>query len=284
MRQETDARALAGHEPTRDTDEIERLRRQNTELRNRMLAHAAVSVAQGILMERYRLRTEHEGFELLRRSSQRHNIKLHTLANAVVSVPGPGHRAAVWFPGRVRTSPPPLPGLQLPKHTYLPASQGTVLNSALRRVLDVTETTMGNIQLAEANLLRLAKHTGLSREFTDYFTFVENSGTSCAQAARERQQITVHDVATAPVFDEESRRVILHAGSRACHSLPLLDERNTPLGVISSHHSQPLAGFSRARLDALQTLGATVGRWLSWHRRTVVLDALEHLHATAHHA
>ncbi|MEU6064631.1 MULTISPECIES: ANTAR domain-containing protein [Streptomyces] len=284
MNEEADSRALPVAEPTDDLHDPQSLPRQSTDLRNRMLAHTAVSHAQGILKERYRLRSLHEGFELLRKTSQRHNIKLHTLADAVIRIPGPAHQASVWFPGRARTSPPPLTGLRSTNHNGRTHAQAAVLGSALDRVLDITQTTMGNLQLAENNLLRLARHTGLNRQFTDYFTFVDGVGTACAQAAKEQQQVTVHDVATAGVFDEESRRAILDAGSRACHSLPVMGERNILLGVISSHHPRPLKGLTRTQLDALQTTGVTLGRWLSWHRRTVVLDALEDLHTAGRQA
>ncbi|MFE8948549.1 hypothetical protein [Streptomyces sp. NPDC007856] len=50
--------------------------------------------------------------------------------------------------------------------------------------------------------------------------------------------MTIRDVASATVFDEDSRHVILHAGSRACHSVPLLYERGALLGVISSSTSR----------------------------------------------
>jgi hypothetical protein len=258
-----------------------RLRDENLALRNRALAHPMVATAQGILMERYRLPGPDAAFGLLRETSQRYNVRLHTVADAVVRIPGPGRGAASWFPGRARTGPPPLPGLGLARHAGSAVTQGAVLSAALARVLDVTGTDMGNTQLAERRLLRLEKHHGLERRFTDYFAFVERDTTSCAQAAGDRRQVTVRDVATAPVFDEESRRVILLAGSRACHSVPVLDEHGILRGVISSHHARPLTEFGRTRLAELDTVSAAVGRWLSWHRRTVVLDALEHLHRTA---
>jgi hypothetical protein len=76
---------------------------------------------------------------------------------------------------------------------------------------------MGNVQLAEGGMLRLEKHAGLNRYFTDFFAFVEDSTTSCAQAAQQRQQITVNDVESADIFDDASRHAILQAGSRTAH-------------------------------------------------------------------
>jgi hypothetical protein len=243
------------------------------------LAHASVARAQQILVGRYRLASEQAAFALLRQTSQQFNIKLHTLADVLGHVAGPDPDARTWFPGRARYAPPPLGGLAVDEADR--RSHGAVLKAAMRRVLHITEAGMGNVQLAEGGLLRLEKHTGLNQEFTDFFAFVQDSTTACAQAARERQHVTVKDVAVADVFDEESRRTILQAGSRGVHSLPLTSRNGAVLGMISSHHERPLTSFSRAQLGALDSVRTHVGQWLLWHRHTVVLDALEHLHSVA---
>ncbi|GGS24242.1 transcription antitermination regulator [Streptomyces aureoverticillatus] len=266
-------------ERPRGADAAPEPRQTDIELRNRQLAHACVARAQDVLIDRYRLTSPQAAFDLLRRTSQRMNLKLHTLADAVIRVPGPDADAALWFPGRARYSPPPLPDEVAEEAGD--ASHGAVLKGTLRRVLHVTQAGMGNVQLAERGMLRLEKHTGLSREFTEFFAFVEDSTTSCAQAAAESRQVTLNDVAVADVLDEDSRRTILRAGSRACHSLPLAVRGGPVLGVVSSHHELPLTGFTRAQLSELEAVGEQVGRWLAWHRHTRVLDALEYLHAAA---
>ena len=134
-----------------------------------------------------------------------------------------------------------------------------MLKSTLRRVLHVTQTGMGNVQVLEHGMLRLERHTGLSREFTDFFAFVQDSTTSCARAAEEGRQVTVKDVAVAEIFDEDSRRTILRAGSRGCHSVPLTGPGGAVLGMVSSHHERPLLGFTRAQLDELEAVGEQVG-------------------------
>jgi hypothetical protein len=251
---------------------------EDLDLRNRLYGRAGVSQAQDILLKRYGLTRADEAFTLLRDTSQRFNIKLHTLADAVVRTRAPDRDARLWFPGRARYGPPGLPGLPVPPGSR--GSQGAVLKAVLHRMLEITQTPMGNVQLAESSRLHLAGHTGLNKYFTDFFAFVDTPTTSCAQAAARRRQVTVRDVATATVFDDASRHAILQTGSRAAHSVPLVDRAGAVLGMVSSHHEQPLTGFPHARLAALQQLGVDAGRWLSWHWHTVVLDALEHLHAT----
>lgn len=260
--------------------------RNAVEVRNRRLAHAGVARAEDLLLSRYPLASRQAAFELLRDTSQRFNIKLHTLAHIAVRVPAPASapdRDRGRPEGalrRVRPGPPPLPGLALDPGAS-PTSDGAILKAALRRVLDVTDTDMGNVQLAQNGLLRLEAHTGLNRYFTDYFAFVESSTTACSQAAEENRQITVKDVEASDIFDEGSREAILQAGSRSCHSMPLTSPRGAVIGMISSHHEHPLTEFTTAQLTAMEHLGSQVGRWLVWHRNTVVLNALDHLHATA---
>ncbi|MEU5950874.1 ANTAR domain-containing protein [Streptomyces sp. NPDC047525] len=256
----------------------EQLRQQVSELEIQARARPRIALAEGILVERYRLADERAAFTLLRQASQRANIKLHQLASAVARTPGPAPGAKVWLSGRTRHPMPDLAALAA--GTLNAANQGEVLGAALHRVLTVTGTDMGNVQLVEDGVLRMAKHAGLPRQFTDYFAFVDGN-TSCARAAAASSQVTVKEVASSAGFDDETRRVILTAGSRACHSVPLVDDQDTVHGVISSHHARPLIGFTQAQLQALHTTSRTLGTWIKWHQRTVLLDALENLHQLA---
>ncbi|MEV8314774.1 ANTAR domain-containing protein [Streptomyces sp. NPDC059900] len=254
------------------------LREQVTELEVQGRTRARIALAEGVLVERYRLPNAEAAFSLLRQASQRANIKLHQLASAVARTPGPAPGTRVWLSGRV---PHPIPDLALlGAGTLNAANQGEVLGAALQRVLTVTGTDMGNVQLVEDGVLRMAKHAGLSRQFTDYFAFVDGN-TSCSRAAAASHQVTVKEVASSAGFDDDTRRVILSAGSRACHSIPLVDDENAVLGVISSHHARPLLGFTQAQLRALDATGRALGSWIKWHQRTILLDALEDLHQLA---
>ncbi|MFC8130951.1 ANTAR domain-containing protein [Streptomyces sp. NPDC057302] len=268
--------------PSGETEQLrataEQLREQVSELEIQARARPRIALAEGVLVERYRLADAQAAFTLLRQASQRANIKLHQLASAVARTPGPAPGARTWFSGR---APHPLPDLTALEAGTLDASnQGEVLGAALHRVLAITGAGMGNVQLVEDGVLRMVKHTGLPRQFTDYFAFVDGK-TSCARAASSTTQVTVKDVATSAGFDDERRRVILAAGSRACHSVPIVDDEDTVHGVISSHHDRPLTDFTQAQLHALHTTSRALGTWIKWHQHTVLVDALEDLHQLA---
>ncbi|MEU0969365.1 GAF domain-containing protein [Streptomyces sp. NPDC005917] len=249
------------------------------EERNRRLAHAGVARAEELLLTCYHLSSRQESFELLRDTSQRFNVKLHTLAAAAVRLPVPEATAPRWVARRPRMGPPPVPALH--GNGKRPEDHGSVLDAALQRTLRITATRMGNVQLVENRLLRMVRHIGLNRRFTDYFAFVDAGTTSCAQAAEEVRQVTVKDVCASDTFDEHSRRTILQAGSRACHSVPLVSPKGAVVGMISAHHEHPLHELAPAQLSALEQLGGQVGRWLLWHHNTVMVDALNHLHVRA---
>ncbi|MWA15806.1 ANTAR domain-containing protein [Streptomyces sp. BA2] len=265
-----------------ETEELrataEQLREQVSELEVQARARPRIAMAEGVLVERYRLADAEAAFTLLRQASQRANIKLHQLAAAVARTPGPAPGAKAWFSRREQHPVPDLTALEA--GTLNATNQGEVLGAALHRVLTVTGTDMGNVQLLEDGVLRMAKHAGLPRHFTDFFAFVDGN-TSCARAAAASHQVTVKDVASSAGFDDETRRVILMAGSRACHSVPLVDDQDTVHGVISSHHARPLIGFTQAQLQTLHTTGRALGIWIKWHQHTVLVDALEDLHQLA---
>ncbi|MGW6645215.1 ANTAR domain-containing protein [Streptomyces iakyrus] len=271
--------STAGQAAAPDDGELERLRAELRDLRARARVRPLISQAQGILQERYALPDGESAFALMQRASQRYNVKLHTLAGVLVSAPRPDGPDALWFPRRVRGPEPELTFTQA--HRSGSRSRGAVLKAVLRSTLTVTGTDMGNVQLPDPARggLRIERHTGLTDDFLDFFAHVGEDGTACARAARDVAQVTVRDVESDPVFTEPARRAILAAGSRACHSVPLTTEAGLCVGMVSAHMDRPLDGLTTAQTKALDIVGGEAGRWLAWHDRTVVLDALEHLHA-----
>ncbi|MET9393068.1 ANTAR domain-containing protein [Streptomyces sp. NPDC006624] len=259
--------------------ELERLRAELRDLRARARVYPLISQAQGILQERYALPDAESAFALLQRASQQHNVKVRTLAGALIRTPRPDDREPLWFPRRVRLPEPALTFTTA--HRSGSGSRGAVLKAVLGTTLTVTSTDMGNVQLSDPARggLRIEQHTGLTADFVDFFAFVGEDGTSCAQAARDVSQVTIREVESDPALAEPARTAILAAGSRACHSVPLTTDSGQCVGVVSAHMDRPLRGLTETQTKALGVVGTQAGRWLAWHDRTVVLDALEHLHA-----
>ncbi|MBX7466196.1 ANTAR domain-containing protein [Streptomyces sp. MAG02] len=259
-------------------EELARLREEAHHLRAQVRSRPLISHAQGILEERYRLPDAEAAFALLRIASQHHNVKLRVLAEAVTRSPRPEGRGALWFPGPSPQTPPPLESIGIAATDEV--DRATLLRDVLSQTLAVLGAGMGNVQIMDpaAEALRIVQHTGLHAPFVQHFAVVGAGTTSCARAAEAAELTTVRDVATDPVFGERDRRVILLAGSRACHSVPLLDEDGSCVGVVSAHLAHPTADLHPAQVEALGAVGREVGRWLGWQERGVLREALEHLH------
>ncbi|MEU2791322.1 ANTAR domain-containing protein [Streptomyces sp. NPDC007100] len=257
-------------------EELDRLRREVRDLRGKLLAHPLISHAQGILQERYLLPDAQTAFELLKRSSQRHNLKLRTLASGVVSVPRPDDERGPWFPSRKGRTPPAL--RFLPGHRPDKVNRSTVLKRVLHQALACTDAEMGDLQSAEPSAgLRMEHHYGLSQEFRDFFALVDADNTSCSKAARHQERVMA-DIATDPVFTEPAREMILSVGSRTAHSMPMVAASGRTVGVFSLHLPRRKQALTRPQAAALDGMAAQAGRWLEWHERTVLLDALEDVH------
>lgn len=260
-------------------EELERLREETRQLRARMHSRPVISQAQGMLQERYALPDAESAFALLQRASQQYNVKLNTLARAVVAVPRPDERGSLWFPRRTRHAEPRLSFSRAGRSGG--ANRGEVLGAVLSQTLAVVGTGMGNVQIADRGTggLLIEKHRGLTADFVDFFAHVGEDGTACALAAQKVAQVTVQDVATDPVFSESARSAILRAGSRACHSVPLTAASRVCVGMVSAHFERPVRQLTAGQLKGLEAVGIEGGRWLAWYDHTVVLGALEYLHA-----
>jgi hypothetical protein len=260
-------------------EELERLREETRQLRARMRSRPTISQAQGMLRERYALPDEESAFALLQRASQQYNVKLRTLADAVVAVPRPDERESLWFPRRARHAEPRLSFTRTDRSGG--PNRGEVLGAVLSQTLAVADAGMGNVQIADrrAGGLRIEKHTGLTADFVDFFAHVGEDGTACALAAQKVAQVTVQDVAADPVFSEPARSAILRAGSHACHSVPLTTASRVCVGMVSAHFDRTVRDLTPAQLRGLEIVGIEAGRWIAWYDHTVVRDALEYLHA-----
>ncbi|WP_110943695.1 ANTAR domain-containing protein [Streptomyces niger] len=256
-------------------EELDRLQREVRDLRAKVRTHPLISLAQGIVQERYRLPDAQSAFDLMKRCSQRHNLKLRVLASAVVSVPRPDDDRGLWFPGRSDRRPPAL--RFLPGHRPDKVNRSTVLKQVLHQALDCTGAPMGDLQTVEPPVgLRMEQHRGLSEEFLDFFAVVDE-GTSCSLAARRRVRVA-SDVASDPTVSEPAREMILSVGSRTTHSTPMLSPAGRTVGVFSLHLPRENQDLTRAQATAMDAIAVQAGRWLDWHQRTIVLNALEDVH------
>ncbi|MFE1249465.1 hypothetical protein [Streptomyces sp. NPDC058735] len=95
--------SIAGREPAaEDEGAPERLRAQVRDLRARPVCTHRSPRRGACCGTAHALPDAESAFALLQRASQRYDVKVRTLAGALVSVPRPDHREPLWFPRRVR--------------------------------------------------------------------------------------------------------------------------------------------------------------------------------------
>ena len=70
-------------------------------------------------------------------------------------------------------------------------------------------------------------------------TVNDNKECVCGAAMNRRSRIVATDVATDPLFSDESRGVLLRANVRSVQSTPLIDPLGKFVGMVSTHHSRP---------------------------------------------
>jgi|1186.fasta_scaffold12005_1 anti-anti-sigma regulatory factor len=262
-----------------DHTELTRLRRQTRNLREKLLTRPLVARALGKLEERYGLADVDVADQLLRETSQRHNIKMRALAAAfLAATPPPSPDCPLWFPARARPAAPDLsfaPRLLADRTTFL----DLVLDAAMSRM----SAPAGTVQLVDPvrGGLTLERHHGLPTAFAEFFAHVGTDGSVCGKALRLNRTVEISDVATDPLLDDDARATILAAGMHTVRSTPLIAPSDECVGMVSTHHPEPGSLATAASLADVERIGAEAGAWLDWHTRLTTLDALEDLHGHA---
>ncbi len=254
----------------------EDLHKEVRALRARVRTAPVIGMAQGTLMARYGLPDSGSAFRVLREASQRFNVPLRVLVSAVVVARPPD--GEVWFPGRRSL---PVPQLRiLAREGRDPRCRRQMIDAVLHEALAVGRATAGYVQFVDpaVNALTLETHYGCDERFLDHLVRGQDEGTADAVARVRGSRVSVPDVAAEPLLSDETRRALLATDTRALHSVPVVSAAGSCTGVITLHW--PETGHLPAgdRSETLDVLAADTAAWLSWYHRSVLLDALEHLH------
>ncbi|MFE2813473.1 ANTAR domain-containing protein [Streptomyces nigra] len=265
------------HRPATDA---ESLRGEVFGLRAKARTAGLIGIAQGMLIARYGLPDPEAAFALLREGSQQRNVPLRVLASAVVTAPPP-QSDDEWFPGRGTHAPPP-------DTAFLRSCAGDVtdrrqiIGAALATAIAVAEADAGEVHLtdpAQDHALILEAHQGVDAAYWDEVALVTEPPVPGALAQSRLAPVAVPDVAADETLAAHpAGQALLAAGSHAVYSVPLITPERHCTGTLTLHRNDPGTWPGTARRAELLRLASDVAAWRSWYRRTVVLDALEHLH------
>jgi two-component sensor histidine kinase len=113
----------------------------------------------------------------------------------------------------------------------------------LDAAIDISGAAKGNVQVFDpvSNALRIVAQRGFSLAFLDFFNAVEaETAAACAVAMKRTSPVIVSDIATSEIFaGQASCTVLANEDIRAVVSIPLRSSRDSILGVLSVHFSEP---------------------------------------------
>jgi anti-anti-sigma factor len=253
------------------------------DLRRKLRTQSTIARAMGVLEERYGLADPGAAFDLLRAGSQSYNLRLSRVAAAFLAAPAPRRPdVEYWFPGRLRQPAPPLTFTS--QEVARSGNRATVLDAVLDATAECVDAEMVDLQTAEPphGDLWMERYRDVPTGLLAVLDADAYRSTAPRLALRRRARVVVPDIATDPVLAGSSiQAVLMSFGSRAMHSSPLPAPVGRPIGVVSAHHTRPGRVPTEAEHRRLDTIVTEAGAWLDWHRRTVMLDALEHVHRSA---
>jgi hypothetical protein len=213
------------------------------------------------------------GFAALQKASQTHNVKLRSVAAAVLSVDSlpkspRKHPPALSFSGRGRDAQP---------------NRTHVLHDLLHSATDLSGAEFGAVQLRDpvhGGLIIEGQH-GFDRNFLDFFSYVDDTHTACGTTLAKRRQTYVADVETSPIYTEEDREVVLEAGVRSVLSTPLRDAADRVVGAVTAHFATPNRSPADGVAATIQRQADECAHWLTWYDATAMPRIVTSVHNAA---
>lgn len=213
------------------------------------------------------------GFAALQKASQTHNVKLRSVAAAVLST-GTTARSP-------RKRPPALSfsergGDSQPNRTH-------VLHDLLDSATRLSGADFGAVHVRDplhGGLIIEGQH-GFERDFLDFFGYIDDSGTACGTTVATRSQTFVDDVQTSPIYAARDRDVVLAAGVRSVLSTPLRDDTDGVVGAVTAHFAAPNRNTAGAVAATIQRHADECAQWLTWYEMTAMPRIVSTVHTAA---
>lgn len=241
-----------------------------------VLSRKTIDWAIEKLQRQYGLADPDVGFAALQKASQKHNVKLRSVAAALVATNETAARRRARRPDRPPLSFSERSAAAQPNRTH-------VLQDLLTSVTAITGAECGAVQLCDpvhGGLVIEGQH-GFEREFLNFFGYVDHAGTACGTTLQRRTQTFVADVETSAIYAHEDRHVVLTAGVRSVLSTPLRDQTDGVRGAVTVHFASPRRAPTAAVAERVQIQADECARWLRWYDATTMPRVLSSVHAAA---
>jgi len=117
------------------------------------------------------------------------------------------------------------------------------LQKTLETAITIANADKGNLQILDkqSGVLQIAVESGFDKRFLKFFRNVKsNDASACSIAMRRAKYTIVEDITRSEIFaGQPSLDVLLAAGVRAVHSVPLKSTAGNLVGIVSVHYSHP---------------------------------------------
>ncbi|MDD1757423.1 MAG: response regulator, partial [Methanotrichaceae archaeon] len=127
----------------------------------------------------------------------------------------------------------------------------------------ISDADFGNIQILDpkSSDLRIKAQRGFPEWWIDFWNSVSRGQGACGTALERGERIIVEDIEQSPIFvGTPALEIQLKAGVRAVQATPLISRSGRPLGMFSTHYTQPHRPDDRALrlLDLLARQAADI--------------------------
>ena len=114
------------------------------------------------------------------------------------------------------------------------------LSEILDAAIEISAADMGNIQLLQDGVLKIAAQRGFETPFLEFFDGVQDGEAACGTAIQNGGRVVVEDVASSPIFaGTPGRDAMLTANALAVQCTPLISGSGRVLGMVSTHYHTP---------------------------------------------
>jgi len=246
-----------------------------------ILSRSTLGAAVQHLQHAHGITAVDTAMDVLRESSRRNNITVQCLAAALLHSDDDSAYSAD-DQTTLQTEPPPNLSFSSRGHDERPEPT-VVLRDFMQATIIRAGVAHGTVQIRDSVYrgLALAGHQGFDRKFTNFFSYVEGSGSACGHALEQAGQVLIADVLEAKEFTEAARAVVLDAGIRSVQSTPLLDESGEVWGMVSTHSPLPHNLPPDSVMRTIQQEANECARWLRWYSESVLPEVLMFVHAAA---
>lgn len=241
-----------------------------------VLSRMTVNWAIEKLQRQHGLADPETGFSALQKASQTHNVKLRSVAAALVSA----GESTVQRRSR-RAGPPPLTFSE--RGTAAQPNRTHVLHDLLRNVIGLTGAEYGVVQLRDpvhGGLVIECQH-GFGRPFLDVFSYVDDTGTASGTTLVRGSQTFVDDVETSSIYAYDDRQVVLNAGVRSVLSTALRHPKKGVYGAVTVAFAAPHRVPTALVAERIQQQADECASWLRWYDSAAMPRVLAAVHAAA---